>query len=72
MYTATTRVPEGYQTLYMLLNPFGGLLESYKNILVRGLPPSHYVAVAAVMAVVVFMVGLWYFTRDEYKLVKAI
>jgi ABC-type polysaccharide/polyol phosphate export permease len=72
MYSVQSRIPERYQTIYWFVNPFAGLLESYKNILVRGLPPSEYVAVAAVMAVVVFVVGFWYFARDEHKLVKAI
>jgi lipopolysaccharide transport system permease protein len=72
MYSVQERIPERYQTLYWFVNPFAGLLESYKNILVRGSPPSEYVGVAAGIAVVVFVVGLWYFARDEHKLVKAI
>ena len=72
LYSVEDRVPERLATLYMLLNPFAGLLESYKSILIRGAPPNKYVMVTAVLACVVFLVGLWYFTRDEYKLVKAI
>ena len=71
LYSIGARIPERYQTLYML-NPFAGLLESYKNVLVRGLPPSDYIVVAAGVAVVVFVVGFWYFARDQYRLVKAI
>jgi len=58
--------------LYMLGNPFAGLLESYKNALIRGTPPSEYALVGAAVACVVFVIGLWYFSRSEYKLVKAI
>lgn len=72
LYTASTRIPEKYQKIYMIVNPFGGLMESYKNILVLGSRPNYYIAAAAVMAIVVFVVGLWYFARDEHKLVKAI
>lgn len=72
IYSVETRIPERYQTSYMLLNPFGGLLESYKNILVRGLPPSEYLGLVAFIAVVVFVLGFWFFGRDEPKLVKAI
>ena len=72
IYSVEARIPERFQTWYMLLNPFGGLLESYKNILVRGSPPSEYVAVAATLAVIVFVLGLRYFNHDEKKLVKAI
>jgi lipopolysaccharide transport system permease protein len=72
MYSVGTRIPEHYQRLYYWLNPFAGLMESYKNILVRGEPPSQWVLVAAVVAVVVFFLGFWYFNREERKLAKAI
>jgi len=57
---------------YMLVNPFAGLLESYKNVMIRGAPPTEYALVGTAVACVVFLVGLWYFSRSEYKLVKAI
>ena len=63
---------ESLTRLYMLGNPFAGLLESYKNVVVHGLPPNEYALWGAVVACVIFLVGLWYFSRDEYKLVKAI
>jgi len=72
LYSVEDTVPERLTTLYMLVNPFAGLLESYKNVLIRGVPPSEYALVGAAVALVVFMVGLWYFSRNEYKLVKAI
>jgi len=58
--------------LYMLANPFAGLLESYKNVVVLGMPPNEYAMVGASVACIVFLLGLWYFSRDEFKLVKAI
>ena len=72
IYSVGARIPERYQTWYMLLNPFAGLLESYKNILVRGLPPSEYLGFVTVIAIVVLVFGFWYFARDEHKLVKAV
>ena len=66
------RVPERLTTLYMLGNPFAGMLESYKNVMVRGVPPTEYVIVGTAVSCVVFLVGLWYFSRNEYKLVKVI
>jgi len=72
LYSVEDRVPESLTTLYLLLNPFAGLLESYKNVLIRGTPPSEYALVGTAVACVVFVVGLWYFSRDEHKLVKAI
>lgn len=72
LYSAEERVPAKYSTLYMWLNPFAGLLESYKSVLIRGEPPSQYVLVVTGVALVGFVVGLWYFNREEHKLVKAI
>jgi lipopolysaccharide transport system permease protein len=72
LYAVKDTVPERLTTLYMLANPFAGLLESYKNVVVLGAPPNEYVLVGAAVACVAFVVGLWYFSRSEYKLVKAI
>jgi ABC-2 type transport system permease protein len=72
MYSVKQRIPERLTTLYMLGNPFAGLLESYKNVLIIGTRPNEYALVGTAVACVVFLVGLWYFSRDEYKLVKVI
>jgi len=72
LYSVADTVPERLTTLYMILNPFAGLLESYKNVLVLGMPPNEYALVGAAVCVVLFVVGLWYFSRNEYRLVKAI
>jgi ABC-type polysaccharide/polyol phosphate export permease len=71
LYSVSGRIPERFEAIYML-NPFAALLESYKNILVRGTPPSEWMAVPVAMAVIVFLIGSWYFAREERKLVKAI
>ncbi|MFC2013067.1 ABC transporter permease [Chloroflexota bacterium] len=72
LYSVEDRIPERLTTPYMLANPFAGLLESYKSILIRGTPPSEYIMVATLIAAAVFLIGLWYFTREEHKLVKVI
>ena len=72
LYSIEDRVPEGLTRLYLLVNPFAGLLESYKNVMIRGAPPTEYALVGTAVACVAFLVGLWYFSRDEYKLVKSI
>jgi len=72
LYSVQDTVPERLTTLYMLANPFAGLLESYKNVLIYGLPPNEYALVGTAVGCVAFVVGLWYFSRNEYKLVKAI
>ena len=57
---------------FFVTAPFAALFESYKNILVRGVAPNEYILVTATLAVVVFIIGSWYFAREQYKLVKAI
>jgi ABC-type polysaccharide/polyol phosphate export permease len=63
---------ESLRRLYMILNPFAGLLESYKNVLILGKPPDEYALVGVGFCLVLFVVGLWYFSRDERRLVKVI
>jgi lipopolysaccharide transport system permease protein len=72
LYSIEGTVPERLTMLYMLGNPFAGLMESYKNVVIRGAPPNEYALWGAAVAVIAFLVGLWYFSRDEYKLVKSI
>ena len=72
LYSVQDTVPERLTTLYMLINPFAGLLESYKNVLILGKPPTEYALVGTAVACVALMIGLWYFSRSEYRLVKAI
>jgi len=72
LYSVEETVPERLTTLYMLANPFAGLLESYKNVLIYGTPPNEYALVGTAAGCVAFLIGLWYFSRNEYKLVKAI
>jgi len=72
LYSVQDTVPERLTTLYMLANPFAGLLESYKNVLIHGVPPTEYALVGTAVACVAFLAGLWYFSRNERRLVKAI
>ena len=72
LYSVEDRIPDRLAGLYMILNPFAGLIESYKNVIIRGLPPNEYALVGAAFAFAALLIGLWYFSRDEYKLVKAI
>ena len=72
LYSVESTVPERLRTLYLVGNPFAGLLESYKNVLIHGTPPTEYALVGTAVACVAFLAGLWYFSRNEHKLVKAI
>jgi ABC-type polysaccharide/polyol phosphate export permease len=72
LYSVEGMVPERLTMLYMLGNPFAGLMESYKSVVIRGAPPNEYALWGAAVAIIAFLAGLWYFSRDEYKLVKSI
>jgi len=58
-------VPERLLTFY-LLNPMTGIIDGYRNVLIKGLPPDYfYLGVAAAGAVVLFVLGYLYFKRIE-------
>jgi lipopolysaccharide transport system permease protein len=58
-------IPERFWKFY-LLNPMTGLIESYRNVLVKGIAPQlFYVGIAAAGAVLLFVLGYFYFKRIE-------
>lgn len=59
-------VPERYRSLYAL-NPMVGIIESYRDLLLRGRMPDTYLLAAAVVATAVFVAGYWLFKRVEYR-----
>jgi len=70
LFSVADRIPERLRGIYMALNPFAPLFETYKNIFVRGNPPSEYLGVVAGIALAVMLLGLWLFTRREPALAK--
>jgi lipopolysaccharide transport system permease protein len=59
-------VPAQLRSFY-LLNPMVGILESYRDILLRGTLPDTYLLPSIVVAVVVFLIGYWFFKRVEFQ-----
>jgi len=60
-------IPEGLRSLYML-NPMAMILEAYRSVLLLGEPPRlELVAPAAVIAVVLLILGYVYFKSVEPK-----
>lgn len=58
-------VPIRLRTFYML-NPMAGIMDSYRNVLVKGISPDlFYLGIAAGGSVVLFILGYWYFKRIE-------
>jgi lipopolysaccharide transport system permease protein len=61
-----TMVPETLRPLYHL-NPMVGILEAYRAVLLYGQLPGPYLALSAIEAVVIFIVGYWFFKRVEFQ-----
>ncbi len=64
LYSISDRIPEKIQHLYML-NPFAVLLYSYKNVLVRGLPPSPFIILTVGLSFIVLISGIIVFKNNE-------
>lgn len=58
-------VPERFRNLYFL-NPMAGVLEAYRDVLLRGVLPGSYLIPSALMACAIFLFGYWFFKRVEY------
>ena len=58
-------VPPRFKGLY-LLNPFAGLIEAYRSVLLRGVPPDpHVMAYTTAVCLAVFAIGYAFFKRTE-------
>lgn len=59
-------VPEKYRGLYYL-NPMAGIITAYRDILINGQIPGPYLIPAAVISVVMFIFGYWFFKKVEFR-----
>ena len=65
-------VPERFKIYYML-NPMTGIIEGYRNALVKGVAPEgFYMGIAAAGAVLLFVAGYVYFKRIEMTLADVV
>lgn len=61
-------VPERFRPFYAL-NPMAGIVEAYRNILLHNsVPDCTSLSIAAVVSLVVLVLGMMYFKRVEFKL----
>lgn len=65
-------IPERFTKIYLWLNPFASLFDTYKNILVKGLPPNQYFLVFIGFTVLFLILGNYYFTKKENNFAKDI
>jgi lipopolysaccharide transport system permease protein len=61
-----TMVPEELRTLYYL-NPMAGVIEGYRDVLLNGKLPSSYLPISAAAALIIFLLGSWFFKRVEFQ-----
>lgn len=59
-------VPVWLRPIYFL-NPMAGVLEANRDILLYGRLPGVYLIPSAVVAVVVLVIGYWFFKRVEFQ-----
>jgi lipopolysaccharide transport system permease protein len=62
-----SKVPEVLRPFYFL-NPMAGIIEAFRDVLIYGRIPGVYLIPSAVVAVVVFILGYWFFKRVEFQI----
>ncbi len=65
IYPATA-VPE-YLRPYYYLNPMTGIIEAYRDVLLRSQLPGSYLLPSVVISIIVFVIGYWFFKRVEFQ-----
>lgn len=60
-----TAVPENLRPYYYL-NPMNGIIEAYRDVLLRSQLPGSYLIPSVVISIVVFILGYWFFKRVEF------
>lgn len=70
LFSVAERIPARLQGIYMAVNPFAPLFETYKNIFVRGEGPVVYLGTTAVIAIVITAMGLLIYSRKEKDLAR--
>ena len=61
-------IPERFRTLCLVMNPMAGIIDNYRTVVVRGLPPDPQIlGLAALVSVVVAFSAYAYFKRAEVR-----
>jgi lipopolysaccharide transport system permease protein len=59
-------VPPQLRTLYFL-NPMAGIVEAYRDVLLKQTLPGMYLLEAAIISLVTLICGYWFFKRVEFQ-----
>jgi lipopolysaccharide transport system permease protein len=63
----SSMVPEPLRPFYYL-NPMAGVIEAYRDVLLNARLPGTYLLISGVMAVLIFVIGYWFFKRVEFQI----
>ena len=66
-----SRVPEQIRPFYFL-NPMAGVLEAFRDVLLYSRLPGAYLVPSGIVALLVFMIGYWFFKRVEFQIADII
>ena len=61
-----TAVPENLRPYYYL-NPMNGIIEAYRDVLLRSQLPGSYLLPAIGISALTFILGYWFFKRVEFQ-----
>lgn len=59
-------VPENLRPYYFL-NPMNGIIESYRDVLLRSQYPGPYLLTSVGISLFIFAIGYWFFKRVEFQ-----
>jgi lipopolysaccharide transport system permease protein len=59
-------VPEWLRPIYFL-NPMAALISAYRDVLLERQLPGPYLGVAALISLILFLAGYWFFKRVEFQ-----
>ncbi|GAB4252475.1 MAG: ABC transporter permease [Vicingaceae bacterium] len=65
-----TNIPEKYRQLYIYFNPFASLMDSYKNVLVKGQAINNNFLIFVLYSVLFFVLGLYIYHKKQYQFAK--
>jgi ABC-type polysaccharide/polyol phosphate export permease len=65
------RIPENYQSLYLILNPMAPLILSYRDVFIMNrFPETQYLVIIGVESLMLMVLGFLYFSKNEKRIVK--
>lgn len=59
-------VPDQWHWIYFL-NPMAGIIAAYRDILVYNNIPGDYLLSSAIVSLIIFVLGYWFFKRVEFQ-----